>query len=60
MGVLMIVIGIALGGWGAKAGRTSEFLRPVIFTGPIGGTLMLAAQLGGLALLVGGVIALFS
>ncbi len=60
MSVLMIIVGIMLGGWGAKAARTPEFLRAGIFTGPIGGLLMLIAQFGGLALLIGGVIKLFS
>jgi hypothetical protein len=60
MSILMILFGTMLGGWGAKAASTVESQRPVIFTGPIGGLLMLAAQFGGLSLIVVGAIMLFS
>jgi hypothetical protein len=60
MSIVLIVLGIVIGGWGAKAARTIESQRPVIFTGPVGTLLMPVAQFGGAALLIWGLVSLFT
>ena len=58
--VLLIIIGIVVGGWAAKANTVIESQRPIILQGPIGGLIQIFCQVGGLALLIYGVVKLFS
>lgn len=58
--ILLIIIGIVVGGWAAKANTIVEPQRPVIFQGPIGGLIQFICQFGGLGLLIYGVVKLFS
>ena len=58
--ILMIIIGIVMGGWAARANSVPESQRPIILQGPVGGLIKLVSQVGGLGLLIFGVIRLFS
>ena len=58
--ILLIIIGIVVGGWAAKANTVIESQRPIILQGPVGGLIQLVCQLGGLGLLIYGVFRLFS
>jgi len=58
--ILLIVIGVVVGGWAAKANMLPEAQRPVILQGPLGGIIQLVCQIGGLGLLIYGVVKLFS
>lgn len=58
--ILLIIIGIVIGGWAAKANTVPESQRPIILQGPLGGLIQLVCQIGGLGLLIYGVVTLFS
>ena len=58
--IFLIIIGIVVGGWAAKANTVPESQRPIILQGPVGGLIQIVCQLGGLGLLIYGVIRLFS
>ena len=58
--ILLIIVGIVIGGWAAKANTVPESQRPIILQGSVGGLIQLVCQLGGLGLLIYGVIRLFS
>lgn len=60
MSIILIVSGIALGGWAAKALSVPEAQRPIVFQGPVGGMIQIVCQLGGLALVIYGLVHLFS
>ena len=46
--ILLIIIGIIVGGWAAKANTVIESQRPIILQGPLGGLIQLVCQFGGL------------
>jgi hypothetical protein len=58
--ILLILTGIVVGGWAAKANTVIESQRPIILQGPLGGLIQFVCQFGGLGLLIYGVIKLFS
>ncbi len=60
MSVLLILVGAVLGGWAGANSTKIESQRAVIFTGPIGVTLMTVFSFGGFGLFVWGIISLFS
>lgn len=60
MSILLIIIGIVVGGWAAKANMLIESQRPIILQGPLGGIIQFVCQFGGLGLLIYGTIRLFS
>jgi hypothetical protein len=60
MSTIMILAGGLMSAWGAKAAVTVEARRSVVFTGPRGPLLMLLTQVGGAALLIVGIITLFT
>ena len=59
-GLILIIIGVVVGGWAAKANTVIESQRPLILQGSFGGLIQLICQLGGIGLIVYGVINLFS
>ena len=60
MSVIFVVVGALLISFAARVHRAPEFSKPVIFTGPIGGLILIAVTLSGLAAVLYGLIALFS
>lgn len=58
--ILLIIIGIVVGGWAAKANTVFEPQRPAIFQGSLGGLIQFICQFGGLGLLIYGIVILFS
>ncbi|NOS87046.1 MAG: hypothetical protein HOP34_00650 [Methylococcaceae bacterium] len=58
--ILLIIIGVVVGGWAAKANQTIESQRPVILQGPLGGLIQFVCQFGGLGLVIYGLVLLFS
>jgi hypothetical protein len=57
--ILLIIIGIVIGGWAAKARTLPEAQRPTILQGALGGLIQFICQFGGLGLLIYGVVTLF-
>ncbi len=57
--IILIIVGIVVGGWAAKANNVPESQRPIIFQGPIGGIIQFVCQFGGFGLQIYGVILLF-
>lgn len=59
MSIIMIIAGVVIGGWAAKANTVPESQRPIVLQGPVGGMIQIVCQLGGLGLLIYGVVSLF-
>ena len=59
MGVLLILVGFAIAVFGARTFARPEFLRAVIFQGPLGGFIILIIQLAGWGLVIYGLVRLF-
>ena len=59
MSIIMIIAGVIIGGWAAKANTVPESQRPIVLQGPVGGMIQIVCQLGGLGLLIYGVVSLF-
>ena len=57
--IVLIVIGVVVGGWAAKANTVIESQRPIILQGPLGGIIQLVCQVGGLGLVIYGLVRFF-
>lgn len=58
--ILLIITGIVVGGWAAKANTVPESQRPIVLQGSLGGMIQVICQIGGLGLLIYGVVKLFT
>lgn len=58
--ILLILAGIVIGGWAAKANTMPAAQRPAVLQGSFGAIVQFVCQFGGLGLLIWGVVKLFS
>lgn len=60
MGIILIIAGGVLGWWAVNVHRRPEAQRPIISTGPLGGLVLLLATIAGPALVIWGLVSLFT
>ena len=60
MGILLVIVGIVLGGWALPQYGKPEYQRAVMLQGGLGNLIHLVCTIGSAALVIGGLIALFS
>lgn len=60
MGVLFILVGFAVAVFGARTFIKPEFLRAIVFQGPLGGLVILIIQLTRWVLVIYGLVRLFN